>query len=287
MKRRDVEGFHSFSQEVAKECGIYELGGLLLNDQGEFTAAVEAFEVGREEAANGMHFSALLKQDGYYNTICMGCLLAAALYIPFYAFVKAEGKRGIYQYQLITETDDQNSILIAQSHACISEEDFLKWWWKNKQTVQTKPYRPQLQRRACGSYFDRLLEGRGMKWGGNIDGFLVKSSPEKLITAVIENRYTTDSPIQSYDPAKYFCNDIFTWRPLILLRARLGVPLLLFTYSRRGGEEQMVGLTQVINEPADTAALKYATDPISKKQLRPCDHIVTSAADVKRWLSTL
>lgn len=285
MRRRNVEGRHAFSEEVARECGIYEVGGLLLNDQGEFTAAVEAFEASGSEIEAGVHFSDLLRRDGHYENICMECVLAAALGIPFYIFLKIDEKPTILQYQIAAKVQEEGLSLEAAAQDAMSEEGFLEWWRGYKQTVQTKGYRPQLQNRASGSYFDNLLEGAEMKWGGNIDGFAV--SDQWTITAIVENRYTTVSPLRSYDPAKYFREDIYTWRPLILLRAKLDVPLLLFTYSKRAGEEHMAGLARVVNGPDDTRRLQYAAGTAGGAPVPPHEQITSSAADVKQWMSAI
>ena len=286
MKRRDVEETHSFSAQIARECGIYELGGLLLNAQDQFTAAVEAYEADEAEVKEKRHFLDLLREYGYYENTCMECVLAQALGVPFYIFFKIHERPQIYQYQIAIDTSADEPSLTAVSYDRISPSDFLAWWQQYKQTKQTKDYRPQFQDRAADSYFDQLLEGAGLKWGGNIDGFMVSRQGEPAITAVIENRYTNEKSLYSYDPGIYYSADINTWRPLILLRKQLDVPLLLVTYSRRLGEEHLAGLSTVLNEPDETSALRYAQDPMNRMEGRPCGHIANSVESVKKWIAT-
>lgn len=285
MKRRDVEGAHLFSQEVADACGSCELGGLLMDDQGGFTAAVEAFELSRDEKAERRCLTDLLRRDGFYHGLCMGCRLARQLGVDTHLFVKVEGEDEIRQYQIVEKEAAGGSVLEEVSHSRLTEEAFVEWWAEHKKTKQTKGYRTDFQRRAEDSYFDSLLEFRGLRWGGNIDGFLTNA--EGRVTAIIENRYTKVCPIRRYDPAKHFGDDINTWRPLILLREQLEVPLLLMTYSRRSGEERIAGLAQVINGPEDTERLLYALDPVTRRPAPPFQRIVTSVNEAKRWLDSM
>lgn len=280
MRRRDVEGSHRFSREVAEACGIYELGGLLLNSQGEFTAAAEAFELERGEVPKGGSFSGLLRREGYERDILAGCAAARELGIPFYLFAKVRGEPGIHQYEVTAQEGEGEPRLKSVSYRHLGEEEFLQWWREHKQTEQKKTYRRDFQERASDSYFDHLLEGHGLKWGGNIDGLLIPAQGAARVAAVVENRYTNQAPLKWYDPGKHFDHDIFTWRPLILLRKKLNVPLVLTTYSRRPGEERAVGMAQVLNEPEETGALRY-------RGLPPGRNIVHAPEDVMRWLSTL
>lgn len=285
MRRRDVEGAHPFSQEIAQACGIYELGGLLMDDQGGFTAVVEAFELSKNEAAGGAHLSDLLRQGGYYSGLCIGCLLARQLGVETHLFVKIEGEPEICQYQIAAEESGDSLALKEVTHARLTEDDFVEWWAQHKQTKQTKGYRTDFQRRAENSYFDSVLESHGLRWGGNVDGLLVSPENGNQVTAVIENRYTRKCPIRNYDPAKHFHDDINTWRPLILLREQLDVPLLLMTYSRRTGEGRKAGLAQVINGPGDTDKLLYANSPALRRPVPPNQRIITSVDAAKQWLA--
>ena len=278
MRRRDVEGSHRFSREVAEACGIYELGGLLLNSQGEFTAAAEAFELEREEIPEGASFSELLRREGYERGIRAGCVAARELGVPFFLFAKIRGETGIHQYEVTAEEGESRLKSVSYRH--LGEEEFLQWWREHKQTEQKKTYRRDFQERASDSYFDHLLESHGLKWGGNIDGLLIPAQGAARVAAVVENRYTNQVPLRRYEPGKHFDRDIFTWRPLILLRKKLNVPLVLMTYSRRPGEGRAVGMAQVLNEPEETGALRY-------RGLPPRQNVTRSPEEVMRWLSTL
>ena len=166
MRRRDVEGSHRFSREVAEACGIYELGGLLLNSQGEFTAAAEAFELERGEVPKGGSFSGLLRREGYERDIRAGCVAARELGVPFFLFAKVRGEPGIHQYEVTAQEGEGEPRLKSVSYRHLGEEEFLQWWREHKQTEQKKTYRRDFQERASDSYFDHLLEGHGLKWGG-------------------------------------------------------------------------------------------------------------------------
>ena len=287
MKRRDVEGPHPFSREVAEACGSSELGGLLMDDRGRITAAVEAFELEPEEKEGGKHLTDLLREGGFYQDLCAGCRLARQLGVETHLFLKIRGEEEIRQYQVTAEETGGGPVLREVSHARLGEGAFVEWWADHKRTRQTKRYREEFEARARDSYFDRLLEGAGLKWGGNIDGILSAPGADGRAAAILENRYTRRCPIRRYDPGRHFQSDLNTWRPLILLREQLGVPLLLMTYSRRAGEERLAGLAQVTNGPADTDRLRYAPDPAARRPLPPCQRLVTSAEEVKQWLAAL
>ena len=286
MRRRNVEESHAFSSEIAQACGIYELGGLLLDAEDRFTAAVEAYEASPQEV-EGQSLLQLLDRCGYYGNTCMACLLAQELDLPFYLFLRIDGQPVIHQYALQSVWSDGALSCACAGYVRMSEAEFLAWWRRHKQTVQTKEYRSQLRARAAGSYFDRLLEGAGMKWGGNIDGFLVSLQERPSVSAIIENRFTNKESIFSYDPARYYRSDVFTWHPLFLLRDALHVPLLLCTYSRRPREEHLVGLARVSDFPADPDKLSYVRHPMNRRGGIPGGCIVKTPEHVQKWLSMI
>ncbi len=272
MKRRCVEGKHAFAKAIAERFHIFELGGLLLDANWEFTAVVEAFELSREE--KDQRLSLLLEAAGLTKDFYMEGVFARQLGVPFYIMTHAQGGSRIRVYDV--HPDVATSALQCDREIKLTEEAFLAWWREKKGTTQTKEYREDFEARAAGSYFDDLLERNGLKWGGNIDGCLaVETGGAPAVAAIIENRFTNKKPLSEYDPNEYYHgyngSDANTWRPLLDLKSKLGVPLFLMTYSRRAGEETMVGITQVL-EQSRAEGLIYIQNS-DETPLRPCDHI--------------
>lgn len=282
MKRRSVEGTHPFAEYIAEYCHIFDLGGLLLDDNGNFTAAVEAFEIEPNEDHRAL--SVLLDNNGYTDTIYMACIFAEKLGVPFYVFAHIEGNKLINIYHL---RSDQNSHqVVCTQRSKLTEDGFIQWWKQKKRTIQTKPYRQQFRQRAETSYFDDLLESHGLKWGGNIDGYLVTlHNNEEDVSAIIENRFTNKVSLSRYDPNNFYTDgggDYYTWLPLMILKDRLGVPLFLMTYSNRSEEEGQVGITRILGQ--DRNGLHYIKDR-NNRSIRPCDNLHHNLATIRAWIS--
>lgn len=263
MKRRNSEREHWFSKEVAKACGIYDMQGLLIGG-GKFTAAVEAFEW--EEEDNGKTiYEAFFPQEEMY----IKCAFAKAVGVPFYILLHRGDEPFIYVYHM--ETDGKYPQCKISRREKWTEEEFLHWWARNKTTLQQKAYRPALVSRVGSGYFDNLLESHGMKWGGNVDGFVFRQGG---IRGLIENRVTTKNSILTYDPGRFFRyggGDYMTWMPLFQLRSQLNVPLILCTYSNyQAGEQHCMGMA--VLDSLTESGISYAPyrDGHGK---RPCDNL--------------
>lgn len=285
MKRRNVEGTHEFAEAIAERFNIFELGGLLLDSDWNFTAAVEAFELEAEEAGRSLHD--LIVSNGFLEALYMDALFAAKLQIPFYIIAHIQENAYIHIYKI--HPDEKTQDLNCEARQRLTEDEFIHWWQEKKGTAQTKPYRSDFQRRAQNSYFDNLLEGYELKWGGNIDGFLVADREGAFeVTAIIENRFTNKAPLAQYDPNNYYKfngGDYNTWRPLIQLADSLGVPLLLMTYSNRIGEGRQVGITRIIDQSLEDGLL-YVQDSRGKA-IRPCKNIFTDVDDIQKCFERL
>lgn len=283
MKKRDVERHHEFEEKIAKQCGIFELGGLLLNDNWNPTVAVEAFELTSEEKECSI--SALLESNGFTKTIYMDSVFAQKLGIPLFIIAHVQGRPRIHLYEV--QTGDRDNELLCVDHNVLTEQEFIQWWQAKKGTVQTKPYRDDFQNRAQTSYFDFLLESHGLKWGGNIDGYILKDCGGVYsIGAIIENRFTTKTALSNYDPNKFYVGynggDRNTWLPLMKLKDRLNIPLFLMTYSNRSEEQNQVGITKILGQSED--GLVYMKNQ-SDETVRPCDNILRDLSEIENWIS--
>ena len=281
MKRRSVEGAHLFAQEVAEKCCISDLGGLLLDDRGNFTTAIEALEL--EPSETGQNLSSLLDANGLTPLFYRNAQFAENLGLPFCILAHIRGTSNIHVYQVIPE---KHGVLTCSSHEILTEAGFLQWWQERKKTKQVKPYRQELTQRAETSYFDNLLERHDLKWGGNIDGYLMGyHSGAFRIRGIIENRFTKKVALSQYDPNAFFRyggGDYNTWQPLITLKDSLQVPLFVMTYSKRDGEENQVGITQILGQTRESG-LQYVQDE-EGNPIRPCDRIFQNPEDIQSWI---
>lgn len=283
MKKRNVEGTHAFAQFVADQCNIFALGGLLLDRNWNFTAAVEAFELEKEEKRS--HLTSLLNSNGLTKAIIMDGAFAHQLGIPFFVVTHVIDESHIHVYELCS--DYKNNELQCVDKKALSEEEFIQWWQEMKGTVQTKLYGKDFRTRAAKSYFDNLLESHGLKWGGNIDGYLVIDRNDRHnIIAIIENRFTNMTPLSKYDPNTYYKGynggDYYTWLPLMNLKDSLDVPLFLMTYSYRDGEQNQVGITRVLGQSKNNGLLYIQNQ--NGESIRPCDNIFQDLHEIKEWI---
>ncbi len=275
--RRNTERFHSFAYEVARFCGIHDLQGLLLNENWEPAAAIEAYEL--SEPLGDRQCVGLVIPSG---ELYIKCVFAERVGVPLYLLTHTRGWRGVTIYEF--QANHERMVPICVSEEEKSETDFVAWWRERKQTVQTKAYRGDLSMRITNSYFDQILEAHGEKWGGNIDGYLVGwSSGDVDIRGIVENRFTNKAPLSNYDPNRYFRSgggDYYTWLPLFNLHQQMGIPLFLATYSNRSGETHRAGLT-IVKSLAQNG-ITYMSDRFGR-QIRPCQNIMSSVDIIDRW----
>ncbi len=284
MIRRNTEGKHNFSLQVGRACNIYDMQGLLMNEKNKFTAAVEAFEMKADEKVEKVMGNTFSEREFYIKSC-----FAERVNVSFFLFIHREGTKKIYLYEI--KPDHKRKSVQSVAEEILSEEDFIDWWGSHKRTIQRKGYRGELKDRIQLSYFDSLLESRGLKWGGNVDGFMVSaegdSTEEVNIISVIENRFTNKKSIRQYDPADYFKSgggDYRTWFPLIKLKEMLGIPLFIFTYSNRKGEENLVGATLI--EALNEQGITYIQNGNSK-QMKPCDNLFDNTEELVQWVSDM
>lgn len=284
LKRRNTEGAHQFSETIDANLGIFDMQGLLLNRDGQFTAAVEAFELPLYSQFTTLREEAFGDEEQLYIRACF----AAQVGVPFFVLLHREGQSRIRVYEVVA--DNQARRCVCHNQFWLSEPDFIEWWHERKQTTQTKPYRTQFTERVQESYFDSLLESNDLKWGGNIDGYFV-STPESNyhIEGIIEKRFTTKTyrPISQYDPAAFFRSgggDYNTWKPLFTLKTQLSVPLYLFTFSRLSGEENKVGVT--IIESLTRQGISYILDK-NNNEITPNSKICNNETELRRRLQYL
>ena len=265
MKRRDTERSHELADYIFDNANIFDLQGLLIGHDNEFTVAVEAFEMDEGETFNvkGAFSAAALRAK---------CTLASKLNIPFMIILHWKNTESFVLCHFAVQDGD----IVEVSRTTKTEEEFIRWWAHRKGTNQKKGY-SEMKPRIDDSYIDRILEKNKLKWGGNIDGFIVSKRDPDQILAIIEKRITAQSNIALYDPADFYDHrggDFGTWKPVFSLSSQLQVPLFLLTFEH--GNRTAVGAAIV--KDVQPECLVYEAAP-------PNSNIFTNLVKLKRWMN--
>jgi hypothetical protein len=229
LKIRSTEKPHSFSEKLFKAVRIYDLQGLTLDSNNNFTAGIEAVEF---EADEIIDITNLFSIDSWKAKWA----LCYHLSLPFYVIAYKYQNDFLDIYEISVDLD----VINIEYTKRLKTTKFPNWWAELKGTKQSKKL---YEARGRISFYDYILKQYGLAWGGNIDGFTLNSnmSPQ----AIIETRYTTKTPLEDYDPAIFFSphytrkGDYMTWKPLILLASKLKIPLFLITFERNSTIERI------------------------------------------------
>lgn len=244
---------------------MYDLQGLLIGKNSEFTVAIEAFDIDENEEFDYRNAFTI-------DSLHAKCTLASKINVPFYIIVHKE-KTDFFTYYNVALHNGQ---VVEVSQSIKSTAEFIQWWAENKGTIQTKGYN-EMQGRINDSYIDDVLESNELKWGGNIDGFIISRHDSSQVLAIIEKRVTATFNIENYDPAKYYNyrgGDYNTWLPVYDLARMLNVPLFLLTFQE--GNNTSVGAA-VIKDVLPKQLL-YKSPP-------PNTNIFNNIISLKRWIS--
>jgi hypothetical protein len=257
VRIRSTERSHDFTRRLFTSLDIFNLGGLTIGDNSEFTACIEALELDESERLNFRGATTLTELEAKFH-------LSRALNVPFLFLVYQAGEVIIYQVM-------KNGEFHFKTNDKIRLEELPQWWRSVKRTRQPKPIY-EASSRITNSVFDNTLANAGLAWGGNIDGFLFSDA---RILAIVENIYTQKNPLHSSkaDPATYFKSkgpNYNSWLPSVLLANRLGVPLFLFTFEGNSSEERM-GFTVIDHLGSD--GIYYRGGPPNKNILDGLDTI--------------
>ncbi|PSQ54297.1 MAG: hypothetical protein BRD28_02620 [Bacteroidetes bacterium QH_10_64_37] len=259
MQVRDTEGsLTKMRERLFNDLGVVDIQGVLMNQQWEPTACVEAIDYASDEEISPRRelgrAASRRKTD-----------FAKQLSVPFYVVTSINQDRLKDLSFAVFEFRHENDSLVAKTHEkALSGEQFADFWADLKGTDQTKGL-PDAGARIQNSNVDQVLDGAGLAWGGNVDGVLFDASGE--VKSIIEVRKTTRSGLDEYDPSDYFHyrgGDYNTWKPLFRIAHRLEVPLVLLTFKRGESKCGFARLRRLSSE-----------DGIEYHREAPCDNLLS------------
>lgn len=266
MKKRDTETYHHLADEVFNNINIFDLQGLLINKNNEFSAAIEAFELSDGEE---FHLDNAFSNKEWVAKI----LLAEKLDIPFYLVVHPYQSGGFLIYEVGLNSSNRPYIMDYQEK---DYQAFAEWWASLKGTIQTKALN-EAGARIADSTVDEVIESAGLSWGGNVDGFIVLKESD-IILGIVEKRVSHRKEVTEYNPANYFNyrgGDYNTWLPLVKLANQLNCPLFLMTFNIR--DNTRIGISVISGITRNS--LEYHTNP-------PNENIFTDITEAKKWMLT-
>jgi len=236
MKIRTSENVHEFQKRLYDKLQAYSLQGLLMNDDHNFTAAVEAVEYEDGDDKTKVPFTERELHARY--------VLAEEAGIPFYILCYMDRR-----YKIIRVRESNHTIRLGME-AQLSEKEFIGWWGGLKQTVQTKQLNNGGEERLRDTVFDSVLRKYGYEWGGNIDGFVLTEDGQK-VKYIIDN-ISVSKPNLDDEPSHYFKspNPIHGpryegWYAAVKLACQINVPHFLFTIDKRDLSKEHIGFAVI------------------------------------------
>ena len=246
MKLRSTENEHSFTNKLLSEINAYEIQGLTINKKKDkFLTGMEAIELQDDEELNFKNLTKLIPPNSLYAKLLITEVLNIPLYIPTY-------KNKLYSIYSITKNKDykiskklqfidKSAINIKECSLNLSEEQFIEWWKKVKETIQTKEFVNGAGIRADKTVFDNVLGKYGLYWGGNVDGFVIK---DNKIIGIIDN-LSAGSNIEEYNPALQRWFSVWILHINSVLAQTLKVPHLILTIDKYHPDNEIVGLSAI------------------------------------------
>lgn len=270
MKRRNTERHHAYSAEIFRRLGIYDIQGLLKEDN-KYNCGLEAYQVADFKMISFEPLNPEVESARFG--------LCSQLNIPYYIIIVSESTEKYRIYR--TEKTDMKINYLPYHE--FSAEEFVVWWSRQQSFTQKKSmYNAGI--RISESIIDKLLFSNSLSWGVNVDGFMPDNTTGK-VKAVFEKRIRTCNgkyTVDTYDPNRFFhgsanrSGDYPSWAVLYDLAAKLGVPLFLFTFDT--SREKNAGVTKISGVNRESG-IKY------KDNIKPCDNIFHGNIEgIKNWL---
>lgn len=268
MKIRTTEKLHSFQKKLYKSINAFDLQGLLMDENRNFTAAVEAIEFEDYEIPD---FKNVFSDE----ELLAKYALADALAVPFFLIQFSKGNYGIRK--VYKSSEDIIGLTKIENK---NEKEFIDWWKQFKRTNQTHPLSNGAENRICNTIFDKVLRKHGLEWGGNIDGFIIS---KRKVVAIIDNITIgkASAPLDGYkaDPALYFSKKgpkYETWLSSVKLASILGIPHFLFTLDGVDQNAEHIGFSTI--RSLDKFGIYYVDDK------KPFENILIGINNIKSAL---
>lgn len=125
MGIRTSENYHEFQDRLFKRLKAYPLQGLLMNNQNEFTAAVEAIEYEEEDDLTTVPF--------YEKELNARYVLAHTIGIPLYLILYMQG---VYKILEVEKKNEKIKLVFVETQ--LTEREFIEWWKKRSRRYKVK-----------------------------------------------------------------------------------------------------------------------------------------------------
>ncbi|MDM1353269.1 MULTISPECIES: hypothetical protein [Myroides] len=267
MLRRNTEKAHKYSEDLFDHYFIYDLQGLLREDD-QYNCGIESYSVDKEGDID-FGFIENSREDLARLRFC------DLLDIPYYNLVTINSTHMFHLYQIKLK-DGMSNDLIAEFKQKMNEEELVNWW-RSMQSFTQKKAMYDAKKRIETSLLDEILFANSLAWGINIDGFYLDRQ-EKYIQFIVEKRvgtYKDNYSVDNYNPNKFFhgtntrTGDFASWNILFQISKKFECPLLLMTFDTNTQINKM-GVTRIM-DVSETSGLSYVAniklfEEISKEQ---------------------
>lgn len=267
MLRRNTEKAHKYSEDLFDHYFIYDLQGLLREDD-QYNCGIESYSVDKEGDID-FGFIENSREDLARLRFC------DLLDIPYYNLVTINSTHMFHLYQIKLK-DGMSNDLIAEFKQKMNEEELVNWW-RSIQSFTQKKAMYDAKKRIETSLLDEILFANSLAWGINIDGFYLDRQ-EKYIQFIVEKRvgtYKDNYSVDNYNPNKFFhgtntrTGDFASWNILFQISKKFECPLLLMTFDTNTQINKM-GVTRIM-DVSETSGLSYVAniklfEEISKEQ---------------------
>lgn len=341
--RRSTERKHGFERVLFQKLNLCELQGLVVNSEWDPTAGLEVFECDKMSIFNRLFqlikSNNIQKFKNFLNTntsisftdIMKRLVLTNEINVPFYLIFYYESdpslkdiprnKRKETTTRIKLSANSRRYIIVQIKYIYIPssknneysfgpcyyyhENEFINWWESKKKTIQTKPFTNGADKRARNSTFDLILESYHLKWGGNIDAFMINSDNHHNIKCIIDflsysktrdNHNQGDllwpnaNPSRWYDGRRGHGPSFNGFRIQTSIAQKLGVPHIIIYLDKENPHNEAVAIGAIHSISHDQINLysykgsQYPGDHIIRGEqsiISEINHLITSVGAPK------
>ena len=270
MLIRSSENNHDFQARLFSYIGIHSCQGIMMDENHNYSAIVEAWECQNQEE---LAFKAYSDREMFCKLV-----FARELGVPFYVVYYSNNWFKIY------EISERNGVIYYDSRNLFMENDFVKWWGYLKEKIYQKPLLNGGEERINKTVFDEILRNHGYDWGGNIDGFMLTESMTHVRCVI--DCISVSNGIENDEPGRYFNSPVPKhgpkydgWYGTVKCSVLMRVPHILITLDKRNPKLDHVGLTAI-------TGLSQKKNKI-KNNVRANENIVCGMENIKREIEKI